>query len=270
MKLTIKNISILLIVLLICCTTANAQKSIKLEGIFQGENLFIMNPFASSGVGFCIYEVTVNGQVATDNINNSAFELNLLAFHLQKGERVAIEIKHKEGCTPKVLNANVLKPKSTYTISSIKLDKTGTLSFTTQGEMGSLPFIVEQFKWKKWVTVGKVQGKGTSGTNIYHVKVPLHSGINKVRVKQIDASKKPRYSNEITFNNLAPEVTFKPGNNGQTTGLITFSRATEYEIWDFYGKRVAKGNASSVNISSFPKGIYFINYDCKDESFEKR
>jgi hypothetical protein len=133
-----------------------------------------------------------------------------------------------------------------------------------------LPFVIEQFKWKKWITVAQVQGKGTSGTNIYNVKVPLHSGINKVRIKQVDCTKKPRYSNEITFNNLAPEVTFKPGNNGQTTGQITFSRATEYEIYDFYGKRLAKGNAVSVNVSSYPKGTYFINYDCKSESFEKR
>lgn len=270
MRLTIRNIGILLFLVMAAALPLRAENMIKLEGIFQGENIFVKNPFASSGVGFCIYEITVNGKVSTDEINCSAFEVNLSVYHLAKGDPLTIIIKHKDGCTPKVVNPDVLKPKSTFTVSSIKLDKTGNLSFTTQGEIGSLPFVVEQFKWKKWVSVGETKGKGTTGTNIYNVKIPLHSGINKVRVKQVDCTKKPRYSSEVTFNNLAPEVTFKPGNNGQTTGSVTFSRATEYEIWDYFGKRLAKGNGISVDVSSYPKGTYFLNYDAKSESFEKR
>jgi hypothetical protein len=49
---------------------------IVLEGNFQGKNLFIQNPFSEAGVGFCVFEVTVNDQIATDEINSSAFELD--------------------------------------------------------------------------------------------------------------------------------------------------------------------------------------------------
>ena len=45
---------------------------IVLEGNYQGKNLFIQNPFSEAGVGFCIFEVTVNDQIATDEINSSA------------------------------------------------------------------------------------------------------------------------------------------------------------------------------------------------------
>ena len=38
---------------------------IVLEGQYQGKNLFVQNPFSEAGVGFCVFEVTVNEQIAT-------------------------------------------------------------------------------------------------------------------------------------------------------------------------------------------------------------
>ena len=43
--------------------------NIVLEGNYQGKNLYVRNPFAGSGVGFCTFEVTVNGSVTTDEWN---------------------------------------------------------------------------------------------------------------------------------------------------------------------------------------------------------
>ena len=267
-----KSTRTILAAALLCIATAMSASGseIRLEGIFRGENLFVKNPFAPSGVGFCIFEITINGQMATDEINSSAFEINLSTYHLAEGDPVNVVIKHKDGCSPKILNPEVLKPKSTYEITALKVDPSGKVTFSTKNEKGALPFIVEQFKWKKWVAVGKVEGKGTPTANNYSVSIILHSGINKIRIKQIDCTNKPRYSKDVTINNMSPEVTFKPGNNGQATSQITFSRNTDYEIYDFYGKRVAKGNGASANISNLPKGTYFVNYDCKSESFEKK
>lgn len=267
-----KRIRTTLIAALICLLTAMSAmgSEIKLEGIFRGENLYVKNPFGPSGVGFCIFEITVNGQVATDEINSSAFEVNLSQYHLKEGDPVNVVIKHKEGCTPKVLNPEVLKPKSTFTIVSLKVEKPGKVTFSTKDEKGSLPFSVEQFKWKKWVTVGQITGKGTPNLNNYVVNITLHSGINKIRIKQVDCNNKPRYSHEVTFNNMESEVSFKPGNNGVATNQLTFSRVTDFEIFDFYGKRVAKGTSNTANVAQLPKGTYFINYDCKSESFEKK
>ena len=260
----------LLLIAMITCQNVFADKEMRVDGVFQGVNLYIMNPFATSGVGFCITKITVNGKAAIDDTNRSSIELNLSVYHLVKGDKISIVITHKEGCTPKVLNGDALKPKSSFNLVSSKFDKTGMFTFLTQGESGSLEFAIEQFKWKKWVKVGQVIGKGTAGTNTYNVKVPLHSGINKFRIKQVDCTKKPRYSMEVTFNNPISEVTFSPGNNGQTTGKITFSRATNFEIFDFYGKRLDNGFSTTVDVSRYPNGTYFINYDCKCESFEKR
>ncbi|PJC62331.1 MAG: hypothetical protein CO022_05125, partial [Flavobacteriales bacterium CG_4_9_14_0_2_um_filter_32_27] len=52
---------------------------IVLEGHYQGKNLYVQNPFAGSGVGFCTFEVTINGDVTTDEVNSSAFEIDFTA-----------------------------------------------------------------------------------------------------------------------------------------------------------------------------------------------
>ncbi|MBO7441351.1 MAG: hypothetical protein J6U21_16910, partial [Bacteroidales bacterium] len=105
---------ILLLFALLSFRGAGAANEIRVEGIFKGQNIFVTNPFAASGVGFCIYEITVNGTVTMDELNRSGFEIDLTQYHLAQGDPVVVVIKHKDGCTPKVLNPEVLKPQSTF------------------------------------------------------------------------------------------------------------------------------------------------------------
>ena len=67
-----------------------------------------------------------------------------------------IEIIHKEGCEPIVINPEVLKPISTFELTSITVDKNNVLKWSTTNEAGILPFIIEQYRWNKWVKVGVI------------------------------------------------------------------------------------------------------------------
>lgn len=265
-----KKLLFLILVIFVGVSNIFADSEIKISGIYQGENLYVMNPFAPSGVGFCIYEVLVNGEISTDEISSSAFEIDLSIHGFTLGESIEIIIKHHDGCTPKILNPEVLKPKSTFTIESIQVNKSGKLTWISSGEVGSLPFYVEQFKWNKWVNITTVNGVGTPGVHNYSSNIQFVSGLNKFRVKQIDYTKKPRYSQVITYKNLAAPVTFKPGNGMKTSKEIKFSAATNYEIYDYYGQLKKKGNGTVVDVSSYKAGTYFINYDNKTETFEKK
>lgn len=262
-----KFFSVISLICLITCNFAFGSE-IKLDGIFQGQNLFVMNPFASSGVGFCVYEVRVNNEMATDEINSSAFEIDLKVFNLKLGDKVAIIIKHKENCTPKVLNPDVLKPKSTFEVTSLDINKDGTVNWKTKNEAGSLDFVVEQYRWNKWVKVKSVKGKGTPSENSYSVKVPLHSGENKVRIKQTDWTKKPRYSEEKKFRSMIPPVTVSPKNKVENE--ITFSMETMYEIYDNYGNIVKKGIGDKIDVSGLKEGVYFLNFDNQMIDFKKK
>ncbi len=240
---------------------------IVIEGIFQGKNLYVMNPFTSSGVGFCVFEVTINGKTSTDEINSSAFEIDLSVFQFNVGDKIVVDIKHKDNCIPKVLNPEVLKPKSTFTVSLINVSKDGNLSWITTGEAGKLTYVAEQYRWNKWVKVGEVDGKGTPSSNSYNIKVSPHSGNNKFRVKQVDYTKKPRYSTEANYKSMAPAVSIT---SKKFETEITFSSETMYEIYDYYGNLALKGVGDKVNISGLKKGDYFINFDNTMDQFKKK
>jgi hypothetical protein len=245
------------------------QSMILLEGTYQGKNVYVQNPFASSGVGFCVYEVRVNDKLATDEVGSSAFEIDLRNYDLKIGDAVAIKIFHKDDCKPKVLNPEVLKPKSTFVTSSIAIDcKTEMLTWTTTGEQGKLTYVIEQYRWNKWVKVGEVDGIGTNGPNNYSFKVVTHSGENQFRVKQVDYSGLARTSPVAKCTSDKPVIKFYPV-KAKTT--ITFEGGeTLWEIYDQYGNIVKKGFGSTIDVTGLAKGGYFLNYDNTTAEFFKQ
>ena len=260
--------ALLIIAILLSLPAVLWAKQIEIKGIYQGENIYVMNPFSATGVGYCVYEVTVNGQLATDEINSSAFIIDLSVYGLKKGAEVTIIIKHKDGCVPKVLHLESLKPKSTFVVTNININRaTNVLSWTTVEENGKIPFIVEQYRWNKWVKVATVNAEGTPRENTYDVTLMPHSGTNRFRVKQVDYTQKPRYSKEVKLITMIPEVSFSPK---KAKNDLEFTAETDYEIYNYYGTLVMKGRAKNVDISKLPKGDYFLNFDNKMDTFSKK
>ena len=243
-----------------------------LEGNYQGKNLYVRNSFAASGVGFCVQEVRVNGNVTTDEITSSAFEIDFRNLQLKMGDKVEVRITHKDDCKPTVLNPEVLKPKSTFEVLNIGVDNNLTFKWTTKGETGKLPYIIEQFRWNKWVKVGEVEGNGTAAENSYSFKITPHSGKNQFRVKQIDYTGQPKLSKTVDYASKVPDVTFSPT---KVTKEINFSSGntpveTMFEIYDQFGNIVKRGFAKNVDVSNLPKGAYYLNYDNKMGEFIKK
>jgi len=257
----------------IACSQGNV---IILEGNYQGKVLYVQNPFASGGVGFCVNEVKVNGNATTDETNSGAFEIDLKAQNLNIGDKVEIKILYKDGCKPKVLNPEVLKPRSTFEVLEMTADKEGILKWKTKLETGKLPYIIEQFRWNKWVKVGEVQGVGTAATNEYSFKVTPHSGKNQLRVRQTDYSGQPRVSKSVDFISDVTEVEYEPQQKASKEivfsqkGKAGSSAETMYEVYDQYGNVVKKGFGPKIDVSNLPKGNYFLNFDNRMGEFSKR
>lgn len=238
-----------------------------IEGNYQGKNLFVQNPFAASGVGFCAYEVRVNGEVTTDEVNSTAFEIDFTNFQLKIGDKVVVTVKHKDDCTPKILNPEALNPKSTFKTGQIYVDNQQILHFKTVGETGVLPFVIEQYRWNKWVRVGELQGVGTPDTNYYKFKVTPHSGENQFRLKQIDYTGRPKYSTTAKYNNPIEPLTFGPI---KPSKVINLSSESLYEIYDSYGNIVKRGFGKDIDVSALDKGIYYLSFDNKIDKFVKK
>lgn len=258
----------LVFVLLLATTITNtAFGKLSIGGTYQGKNLYIQNPKDDEGFGFCATKVTVNGDIMPGGTASGAFEIDFSSFNIRVGEPVFIEIEHHEGCKPKILNPEVLLPRSTYKVTSISVDNNGKLVWVTTGEKGKLPYIIEQYRWNKWVAIGEVEGIGTDGSHKYEFSVTPHSGENKVRVVQIDHSGEKKASEDVSFKSSVAKVTKTPA---IVEDLITFSAETRYEIYDAYGNIVKKGVGKTVNCTNLLKGVYYINFDNKNEKFVKK
>ncbi len=267
-----KKILFFTLIGLLVSTTGFSTGVIVLEGNYQGKNLYVQNSFAASGVGFCVQEVRVNGNVTTDEITSSAFEIDFRNLQLKMGDKVEVRITHKDDCKPKILNPEVLKPKSTFEVLTIAVDKDLTFKWTTKGETGKLPYIVEQFRWNKWVKVGEVEGNGTAAENSYSFKITPHSGKNQFRVKQIDYTGLPKFSKAVDYASGIPEVSYSPA---KVSKEILFSAnnspvETMFEIYDQFGNIVKRGYSRSVDVSNLGKGAYYLNYDNKMGEFIKK
>jgi hypothetical protein len=261
----------LILFLVVCLTSINVMAALSVEGTYQGKNLYDQNPMDDEGFGYCATKVTVNGDIMPGGTSVGAFEIDFSLFNIEIGEPVFIVIEHNDGCKPKVLNPEVLLPRSTFKVNTISIDDEGNLNWTTSGEQGKLPFVVEQYRWNKWVSVGEVDGKGSGNSNKYQFKVTPHSGENTIRVSQSDHSGTKRPSKEVKFVSPTPTVTKSPT---KVKNEITFKAngspvETRYEIYDAYGNIVKKGVGSKVSCSNLLRGVYYINFDNVNEKFIK-
>jgi hypothetical protein len=237
------------------------------EGKFQNKNIYIQNSFGGNGVGFCTTEIKVNGKITTDEVNSSAFEIDLVSMNIKPGQKVTIEIVHKNDCAPIVLNPEVLKPRPTFEVLSMNINSTGVLKWTAKNESGALPYVIEQFKWNKWVYVGEVQGVGNPENHDYSFQVATHSGENKFRIKQVGLGVAPKVSNAVILNSMTEKPTYMIGKDGKS---IQYSYETAFEIYDVFGTIVKKGFGNETNIENIPKGKYYLCYDNQVTEFDKK
>ncbi|MEN9977421.1 MAG: hypothetical protein RLZZ569_46 [Bacteroidota bacterium] len=266
-----RKIEKLLPILIACFIHFTSIANLSIEGNYQGKSLYVQNPQNSDGFGYCVKKVTVNGKILPSGISQSAFEIDFSIFKIAIGEKVFIVVEHSDDCKPKIINPEVLLPQSTFFTVDIAVTTNGFLSWKTTNEQGKLPFIIEQFRWNKWVQIGEVQGKGTTETNSYEFQIVPHSGENSIRVVQIDNSGQKRASRIVKFQSTVAVVEKNPVKVKNTINFTSNGKPveTKYEIYDAYGNIVKKGVGSSVPCSNLSKGAYYLNFDNKTEKFFK-
>jgi len=248
----------LLVLLFILPLIIKGQEVIVMEGHYQLRNIFVSNSIGQDGVGFCVTNVFVNGEVSTDEINQNAFEIDLTLYNLSFGDEVTVEIHHKANCEVEVINPLALQPQATFKTESIVIDDKNVIKWTATNETGSLPYRVQQFKWNKWVTVGEVQGKGDPGEHSYSFQAIPVSGENRFRVIQKSGDGRVRVSPEVETVSNAPEVVYT---FDKKTKSLEFDQQTSFEVYDEYGQIVKRGYNSSINMEDLKKGLYYVNYD---------
>jgi hypothetical protein len=137
-------------------STALLTKKISLEGQYNGKNLFIKNTYGKGGVGYCVMETKVNGKTTTDEINADMFMIDLVSLGLKNGEKIKIEIFHKEGCTPRS-KPLILNP--------------GAISISRETEKGVASFVIEGKYNYQNIFVSNSVGLNGKGFGIKEIKL---------------------------------------------------------------------------------------------------
>jgi hypothetical protein len=111
-KPVLKLAGLFVFIFLLACsekvTTTSTGTSIILKGHYNGNNLFVKNAIGPDGLGFCVNEILINGNRTSDEITSENIEIDLKASGVHEGHEITIEIKHYQGCEPRVLNPEVL------------------------------------------------------------------------------------------------------------------------------------------------------------------
>jgi hypothetical protein len=230
-----------------------------ISGVYQGKDVYVKNPTTTSGVGYCIFEVLVNNNITSDEVNSSAFAIDLGAWGLKLGDAVEVVLRCKEKCDVKIINPEVIYPNSTFEVTSMLVNTGGLIKWSTKSESAMLPYIIEQFKWNRWIKIGETMGLGKGEGNDYSFQASLHSGVNTFRVFQID-HKGQRSSQEVKVENPSSIVTI---NKTTITNSLDFSAETDYEIYSEYGSLVKAGRGQKVDTTKFFKGKYYVSFDNK-------
>jgi hypothetical protein len=239
---------------------------ITLEGVYYGKNLYVINSKTSNPESFCVKSVTVNGKLSNaGTLESSSIEIDFRAAGLNPGDKVSVQISHIDGCRPVVLNPEVLTSTPACEYTYTKADKT-TLNWNTLGENGPLPFVIETFKWDRWVVLGTVMGKGLPDSSQYKFMVSHLNGVNKYRIKQSDTEGRSKYSPVFEAKSANPLISQAMTKGG----TIIFSNETQYEIYDRAGKLYLEGLSMEADISVLPKGEYILAWDNLTEVFHKK
>jgi len=244
-----------------------AQGVVELSGSYQGENLLVVNEVNPDGVGFCCYQVRVNGQLTADQVNSHAFEIDLEGQGIPLGKGVAIKLFHRDGCVPRVLNADVILPSPDFELVEFHAWPTGEVAWVALNERGRMPYILQQFKWGKWVDMLRVDGQGGEGECIYKAQMDPIRGENLLRLTHLAPDGSLAVQGEVGFFADVPEVNVE---YDPKSAVMTFSEPTQYEIVDAYGTVALSGRGDNVILRYLARGEYFVNFGARSETFKKR
>ena len=256
---------IIFLFLLIIASSYCYPGEILIKGNYYGFNLYVNNP--SVGNGFCVIKVLVNDKETKDEIRSNAFEVDLSLLNLKIGDPVTIVIKHKDECTPFIANPKALQKTESVSFTAAKVDKNGKLVWGITGEMPDDVFIVEQFRWNKWVKCAEVSTSDTTSKNMYAFDIVPHFGLNQFRVVRNDVNGNPVYSKVVKYISRTAEINLE---SAKVSDKLVFSAESQYEIFDLKGNFIIEGFGKEVDVSDLEKGKYWVNFDNKSLNFTKK
>lgn len=240
-----------------------------LKGVYRGKDIYVKNPYNKTSQSFCTLRVLVNDNTVVENPKVSAFKIDLS--HLNFGGLVIIRIEHVDGCTPQIINPQVLSVDNSFKFV-VNQASNNSIDWTTQGENAVGTFVIEQEiyhpdKTITWEELKRVPGKGGLTMNSYSIAPAHFPGENNYRIRYDSPERESVYSVLIKYTSTKTPITFYPVS---VTTKITLSEPTIYQISDRNGRVIKSGSGSSIQCQELRPGEYFLHIQNRVEKFVKK
>ncbi len=169
-----------------------------------------------------------------------------------------------------VSNIDAVLPVSLVSFSAVKSNNTVTLNWTTSAEANSDVFVISKsIDGINFTEIEKVTAAGNSTQVLNYTSVDHnpHFGVAYYKLRQLDKDSKVGVEKVITVNFVLSndEVQIYPNPVSSELNInIADKRFTKVTITDVNGKILgrynlnANGALSTINLSTFPKGIYLL------------
>ena len=243
----------------------NVEYEISQVGVYKGSSLYLHNPYVRSDGNFCINEILINDQTWDININKPAIEISFNEGLLYKP--VALRIKHKRNCVPRILNPDAIVIHSSFKFVELNLTDS-VFYWNTKGDREEAEYQVERLSIDTWLIDTLVQAKGVFSGAEYEYRPLLQSGTNKFRIRYTLPSGRYLYSHEVENEYYPEPVKISPQ---VVTDKLTLSRAVEWEITTLKGKSILSGSRTVIPLRRLKAGDYYIRLGEEQiESFSKK
>ena len=251
----------LLVLLLFLPAILPAQGRFEHEiiGVYQGNSLFVQNPFHADVKEFCIRSIFVNNNVQNLNYRMSALKLDFDENDVFTPVTIRI-VTSDSLCHPVIINPNAILFHTAYKFLTIELSDS-VLVWTTEGERETGTYFIEKLIDGYWEEQVVIQAKSRFEEASYSYVPSLDEGSNKYRVRYEFGNGRYLYSTEADYDYYPEPVEFFPKS---TRDRIRFSRAASYEIFDQKNQLVLSGNGTEVDVAKLWPGDYVIYFDGRD------
>jgi hypothetical protein len=260
-----KNL-IIIITIIIGFSFPNAVvgKDTYIRGFYNGENVFVRNPYLGQKLGFCIEEIYLNGNLVVEKPKVSAYEIDMQSMELDS--RVVIRIVHQDDCEPEIANPEVIEDDLKFSWLKVYVDENQVIWITTKESKEGF-YIVEKNSDDGWIPLDTVNTKGGIFINQHSVETEHVKGDNLYRVQYHDPKSDVNFSESFNFYSDKEEISHAID---EDNWVIEFTQEVSFLLYNNNSRVIKRGKDVSCDIKKLPKGRYMIKYDDKEVYFSKK
>ena len=155
---------------------------------------------------------------------------------------------------------------STEIITNCEIQDNGKLQWSAKENAKQVVYLVQQFRWNKWVSWDTLTGDELVDSATYSVSIRkyLHSGQNIFRVCAFAEGVEPKFSEKVFYSEKDNgDILKRVFLQSASDSLIEFKQQTFYQLFDKNGDIVRSGYGNSFSRKGLDPGTYYLNYDNK-------